>query len=105
MDFSKLDTYMEQMTLRGVPACELSVTKDGECIYRKCVGHSDADGKKPTSPQDIYWIYSATKVLTCISALRLIEEGKLSLNDPVSKYIPEFAAMNIRQKDIGQLLI
>ena len=64
MDFSKLDRYMEQMTLRGVPACELSVTRDGKCVYRKCVGYSDPEGKHPTSPNDIYWIYSATKVLT-----------------------------------------
>ena len=53
MDFSKLDTYMEQMTLRGVPACELSVTKDGECIYRKCVGFSDVEGKKPVTPHPV----------------------------------------------------
>lgn len=99
MDFSKLDRYMEQMTLRGVPACELSVTRDGKCVYRKCVGYSDPEGKHPTSPNDIYWIYSATKVLTCIAALRLIEEGKLSLSDPVSKFIPEFAHPMIKHKD------
>ena len=99
MDFTKLDTYMEQMTLRGIPACELSVTKDGECVYRKCVGFSDVEGKKPVTPKDIYWVYSATKVYTCIAALRLIEEGKLSLSDPVSKYIPEFEHPMIRQKD------
>ena len=99
MDFSKLDLFMEQMTARGIPACELSVTRDGECVYRKCVGYSDVAGTKPTCNRDIYYIYSATKVLTCISALRLIEEGKLSLDDPVSKYIPEFADAKVKRKD------
>ena len=99
MDFSKLDLYMEQMVQRGVPACELSVTKDGECVYRKCVGFSDEAATKPTCNKDIYYIYSATKVLTCISALRLIEEGKLSLDDPVSKYIPEFASAMVKRAD------
>lgn len=99
MDFSKLDLYMDQMTLRGIPSCELSVTKDGECVYRKCVGYSDEAQTKPTGPNDIYYIYSATKVYTCIAALRLIEEGKLSLDDPVSKYIPEFADAKVKRKD------
>lgn len=99
MDFTKLNTYMEQMTDRGIPASELAVTLDGKCVYRKCVGFSDTEGKKPTSPRDIYWIYSATKVLTCISALRLIEEGKLSLSDPVAKYIPAFADVRVRGRD------
>lgn len=99
MDFSKLDRYMEQMTLRGIPACELAVTLNGERVYRKCVGYSDPEGTRPTCPDDIYWVYSATKVYTCIAALRLIEEGKLSLSDPVSKYIPEFANPMIKGKD------
>ena len=99
MDFSKLDLYMEQMTLRGIPGCELSVTLDGECVYRKCVGFSDSEATKPVCPDDIYFIYSASKIVTCVAALRLIEEGKLSLDDPVSKYIPEFADACVKRAD------
>ena len=79
MDFSKLDKYMEQMPLRGIPACELSVAKDGEIVYRKGVGFSDAEGTKPVSSKDLYWLFSATKVITCIAAMRLVESGELSL--------------------------
>ena len=51
------------------------------------------------SNRDIYWIFSATKVITCIAAMRLVEEGRLNLDDPVSKYIPEFANVTVKQKD------
>lgn len=99
MDFSKLDQYLEEMPQRGIPACELAVTRDGEQIYRKSVGFSDFEGKRPTSEKDLYWIFSASKVITCTAAMRLVEEGKLSLADPVSKFVPEFAQIKVRRAD------
>ena len=99
MNFEKLDTFMNEMPQRGVPGCELAVTKDGELIYRKCVGYADVEKTRPTSEQDLYWIFSATKVITCIAAMRLVEEGRLRLDDPVAKYLPEYGSMRILQKD------
>ncbi len=99
MDFSSLDKFMEHMPQRGFPACELAVSKDGVCIYRRGVGYSDAMQSKAVSPKDIYWIFSATKPITCIAAMRLVEQGKLSLDDPVSKYIPEYAVLTVKDKD------
>ncbi len=99
MNFSKLDLFMDQMPERGIPGCELAVSKDGKIIYRKGVGYADAAKTRPVSNQDIYWIFSATKVITCIAAMRLVEEGKICLDDPVSKYIPEYSQVMIRHKD------
>ncbi|MBQ8141468.1 MAG: beta-lactamase family protein [Clostridia bacterium] len=96
--FSKLDELMEAMTSRGIPACDLAVTKDGKSIYRKMVGFSDSKGTKPVSENDLYWIFSASKVITCIAALRLIERGLISVDDPVSKYIPEYAELKVKAK-------
>lgn len=87
------------MPERGVPACELAVTKDGETVYRKSVGFSDSAKTKPACPDDIYWIFSATKVITCTAAMRLVESGVIALDDPVSKYIPEFEHLIIKNKD------
>ena len=99
MDFSKLDAFMKQMPERGIPACELAVTKDGETIYRTYVGYADSAKTRPVSNEDMYWIFSATKVITCICAMKLVEEGRLKLDDPVSKYIPEYAELTVLQKD------
>ena len=99
MNFEKLDAYLSAMPERGIPACEVAITKDGITVYRKMVGYSDAEGTKPVSRDDLYWIFSATKVVTCIAAMRLVEEGRLSLSDPVEKYIPEFGNVQVKRKD------
>lgn len=99
MNFSKLDRFMEKMPERGFPACELGVTLDGEKVYGRAVGFSDSAKSKPAKTGDLYWIYSTTKVLTCIAAMRLVEEGRLGLEDPVSKYIPEYANVMIKNPD------
>ncbi len=99
MRFSKLEELMNTLPEIGFPAAELVVTKDGETVYRKMVGYADSAKTKPVSNTDIYWIFSATKVITCIAAMRLVERGLIDINDPVSKYIPEFENMNILNKD------
>ena len=99
MNFSNLDTLLEDMPARGIPACELAVSKDGEVVFHKCVGYSDSANTTPATKDDIFWIFSATKVITCIAAMRLVESGVISLDDPVSKYIPEYAHMMIKRSD------
>jgi CubicO group peptidase (beta-lactamase class C family) len=65
-------------------------------VYRHSSGYSDTALTKPTSKDDIYWIFSNTKVMTCIAAMRLVEEGKIALDDKLSKYIPEFEKMFVK---------
>ncbi len=99
MNFSKLDAYLKDMPRRGIPACEMSVTVDGKTVYRTGIGYANAEGSRPVSSNDLYWLYSATKVITCIATMRLVEDGKLSLSDPVEKYLPEFADMTVRESE------
>lgn len=47
----------------------------------------------------LWWIFSATKVITCTAAMRLVEEGRLKLTDKVSDYLPAFGSLTVRQKD------
>ena len=99
MDFSKLESYFKTLPARGIPGCEIAVAFEGEIVYRSSAGYADAQMTKPTSKDDLYWIFSATKVITCIAAMRLVEEGKLHLEAPVSKYIPEFGNVKVQQAD------
>ena len=101
MNFSKIDKFMDDMLLRGVPQCELAVSVDGKQVYRKNVGFADVEKTRPSSPSDISWIFSCSKVMTCLCAMRLVEEGKIALDDPVSKYIPEFATLKVHDKKTG----
>lgn len=99
MNFSKLDKFIDDMPKRGIPMTDLAVSLGGETVYRHMSGYSDSALTMPTSDKDIYWIFSNTKVMTCICALRLIEEGKLSLHDKLSRYIPAFDKMFIKNAD------
>ncbi len=97
MNFSKLDQFMSDMPARGYPACELTVAKDGKVVYDRVVGYSDAEGKVPAANKDIYWIFSASKVITCLAAMRLVGEGKIDIYAPVSRYIPEYASITVKK--------
>jgi len=99
MDFTKLDKFIDGMPERGLPMFDLAVSYKGETVYRHMSGHSDEALTKPTSENDVYWIFSNTKVMTCIAAMRLVEEGKMALDDKLSKYIPEFERMFVRNQD------
>lgn len=99
MDFTKLDKFIDDMPKRGIPMFDLAVSYKGETVYRHMSGHSDEALTVPTSENDLYWIFSNTKVTTCIAAMRLVEEGKIALDDKLSKYIPEFEKMFVRNQD------
>lgn len=99
MNTDKLDRFLDEMPLRGLPGCDLSVTRNGREVYRRTVGYSDAEMKRPVDHDTLWWIFSATKVITCTAAMRLVEEGRLKLTDKVSDYLPAFGSLTVRQKD------
>lgn len=99
MNFSKLEALIDSMPKRGIPFFDLRVTRNGKTVYSHAVGYSDAAKNVPIDDSALYWLYSTTKVFTCTAAMRLVEEGKLHLDDPVSKYIPSFAELTVRQVD------
>ena len=59
-----------------------------------CIGFADVENKKPMTADTLFWIASVTKVFTAAAAMTLVDEGKLSLEDPIAKYFPEFRDPN-----------
>lgn len=99
MNFDKLRDLIATLPSRGFPACDLSLAKDGKEILRLCAGYSDAAATKPVSKNDMYWVFSISKIATCIGAMRLVEEGKIALSDPVGKYLPAYNSLTVQEKD------
>ncbi len=66
------------------------VARHGEIASLEAVGYSDLATKKPMRKDDLFWIASMTKPITSTAILILQDEGKLSVDDPVEKYLPEF---------------
>ncbi len=67
------------------------IARDGKIVYNKAFGMSDLETKTPMQTDNIFRIASQSKAIISIGAMMLFEEGKFLLDDPVSKYIPEFA--------------
>jgi len=74
------------------------IARDGKIIYNKAFGVSDLETRTPMKTDDIFRIASQTKAVVSVAAMMLFEEGKFLLDDPVSKYIPEFANNQVLDK-------
>jgi CubicO group peptidase (beta-lactamase class C family) len=71
-----------------------------------CVGFADIGAKKPMQPDTLFWIASQTKPITATALMMLVDEGKLTLDDPVADYLPEFAGQwVIAEQDNDHLLL
>ena len=96
MDFTALKDYIEYLPHAGVPGCEMAVWMDHREIFRCRAGFRDDQMKVPMRGDELYWIYSCSKVPTTCAAMQLIEQGKLDLDDPVAMYLPAFAELTVK---------
>jgi CubicO group peptidase (beta-lactamase class C family) len=78
-----------------LPGAVILVQQHGFPAYLKCFGVRDVATKLPMTPDTIFALHSMTKPITSLAAMMLIDAGKLSLDDPVAKYIPSFADMKV----------
>ena len=74
-----------------MPGAVLLIARHGKVAYEQTVGQRDPQAKAPMESDDIFRIYSMSKPITVVAALMLVEQGKIALDDPVSKYLPQFA--------------
>ena len=71
MAFENLSAYLDSLREKGVPGCDLIVKQDHREIYRHTAGFRDAEGVQPVRMDDMYWLFSCTKVLTtCAESFR-----------------------------------
>jgi CubicO group peptidase (beta-lactamase class C family) len=71
------------------------VARNGKIGYFQTYGYMDTASKKPMRKDSIFRIYSMTKAVTAVSVMMLYEEGKFHLNEPIGKYLPEWANMRV----------
>ncbi len=88
----KVDKIFEKWNKSNSPGCALGVIKDGEFIYRKGYGMANLEHDVPIKSQTVFRIGSTSKQFTAMCIALLEEEGKLSLDDSIRKYIPEMPA-------------
>lgn len=83
-----------QMEYRELPGMSIGIVYDQELIYAKGFGYSNLEQKTSATPQTVYRIASITKTFTATALMQLRDEGKLSLDDPIKKYLPWFSIKN-----------
>lgn len=100
MNFEGLKKYIDALpTVYDVKSCDVSVRYKHKEVFRHSIGFSDLDCTKPTTPTDLQWVYSMTKVITTTAVMRLIIRGELQMNDKVSKYLPEYENLTVKTAD------
>ena len=97
--FEPLTAFFDNEVSTGkIPGAVILVQQHGRPVYLKSFGVQDVQTGTPMSPDTIFAIHSMTKPITSIAAMMLVDEGRLSLSDSLSKYIPSFADVHVGQE-------
>ncbi|WP_019073007.1 serine hydrolase domain-containing protein [Streptomyces hokutonensis] len=93
--------FAHYVDVERLPGFLVSVARHGRVAHLTAHGHRDVAAGLPVTPDTLYRIYSMTKPVTAVAALLLMEEGKLSLDDPVADHLPAFADMRVYDSGSG----
>lgn len=88
----RMQWYVDEEILSS---CETIVLQGTDVVDHQRFGYMDLETKEPLRDDAIYRMFSSTKLVTSVAAMTLYEEGKLDINDPVSRFLPKFAEMNV----------
>ncbi len=94
--FERVTELLDSLCDVGIPMSGIEIRQGHDILLRHFTGYADAEKKIPLCDEHLYWLFSCTKVITCLSAMRLVEEGRLSLEDTLDMYLPEFASMTVK---------
>lgn len=95
---ARIRPAMRRYVDRGlVPGVVTLVARRGRVVHFEAVGHRDVEAKAPMTTDAIFRIASMTKPIASVALMTLYEEGHFLLNDPISKFLPEFANMKVAQ--------
>jgi len=91
-----LQPYVDHHTLAGAVTL---VASGDKVLSLDAVGFADIAANKPMRPDDLFWIASQSKPMTATALMLLVDEGKVNVDDPVEKYLPEFKGEWLKEKE------
>jgi CubicO group peptidase (beta-lactamase class C family) len=86
---NKADAFLAQWEKNDMPGCSVGVVKDGKLVYKRAFGMANLDYDVPNKPSTRFNLASVSKPFTAMSIALLAQQGKLSLDDDIRKYVPE----------------
>src|ERR1700682_2089913 len=90
--------FRNEVTTGKIAGALLLIQQHGKPVYHESFGVQDVVTQAPITDKTIFRLSSLTKVITSVVAMQLIQDGKIKLDDPVSKYIPSFANMKVGEE-------
>jgi CubicO group peptidase (beta-lactamase class C family) len=104
--FPEIDRlFQDYAAANHVPGAAWGIVIDGELAHSGVTGYRHIPSKSPVTPDTVFRIASMTKSFTAIAILKLRDEGKLALDDPAEKYVPEMAALVYPTADSPKITI
>ncbi len=98
-----LKRYVDEEKLAGIVVL---VLRDGKPVYQTALGWADREANRKMAPDAIFRIASQTKALTSTAIMMLVEEGKIGITDPVSRFIPAYAKTSVAVRvDTGRVIM
>jgi CubicO group peptidase (beta-lactamase class C family) len=96
----RIGEAMERYIQEGLfPGMTVSIARKGRLAWSRSFGFADLETRRPGKDDDIFAIYSMSKPVTAVAALILWEEGRYRLDEPVAKYLPEFADVKVYSEE------
>ncbi len=89
------DFLRNEVAAGKIPGAILLIQQHGHPVYLENFGLRDPGSKQPMTSDTIFRLYSMSKPITSVAAMMLVEDGRLRLDDPLSKYIPAFADVKV----------
>ena len=97
-----MNTQMDYLSLNGV---SVGIVHNQELVYYKGFGYANKEKEILADENTVYGIASITKLFTSIALMKLVEEGAIKLNDPVTKYIPELYNIQSNGHNVDKITI
>jgi CubicO group peptidase (beta-lactamase class C family) len=92
----RITSFFDNEVAAGrIPGAVVLIQQHGEPVYLKCFGVRDVATKRAMTPDTLFALHSMTKPITSLAAMMLVDQGRMSLADPVAKYIPSFATVQV----------
>jgi CubicO group peptidase (beta-lactamase class C family) len=85
------DFFRNEVATGKIAGAIVLIQQHGKPVYHESFGVQDVVSKAPITDKTIFRLFSMTKAVTSVAAMKLIEDGRIKLDDPVAKYIPSFA--------------
>jgi CubicO group peptidase (beta-lactamase class C family) len=104
--FPEVERYLTEEALKmNLPGLAFGVVIDGDLAYSKGFGVRDVSSKAPVDADSLFRIASMTKSFTAMAILKLRDEGKLALDDPAAKHVPELSSLPYPTRDSAPITI